>query len=67
MPMYLESLDNTQSYLADLFVSKDIFEKLEDGKIYNTNELKFDDWLITAGKQHKSPQKKLKAVWYGNL
>lgn len=61
MPMYLESLDDKQSYRADLFCSK---KDLVDGKIYSLEELGFDDWLRTAGNQHKPPQKKLIARLY---
>lgn len=63
MPMYLESLDGMQSYMADMFCR--IASSLVDGHIYALEELGFQDWLRTAGNQHKPPQKKLKAVWYG--
>lgn len=62
MPFYLESLDGSQSYRADLFSAK---TDLEDGKIYTLDECGFGDWLRTAGNQYKPPQKKLKANWYG--
>lgn len=62
MPMYLESLDGSQSYLAEIFFKK---RDLVNGKVYSLEELGFLDWLCTAGSQHKSPQKKLKAHWYG--
>jgi hypothetical protein len=62
MPMYLESLDGSQSYRADMFCGK---RELIDGQIYSLEELVFSDWLKTAGTQHKPPQKKLKANWYG--
>ena len=62
MPFYLESQDGTQSYRADLFATK---KDLEDGKLYPLEELGFADWLRTAGKQRKPPQKKLMARWYG--
>lgn len=55
----LESLDGSQSYLAELFSAK---KDLEDGKIYDLAELGFDDWLVTCKSQHKPPQKKLRAV-----
>lgn len=69
--MYLESLDGSQSYLADTFCNN--HEKLENGKIYELRmltpsvycmegEIGFYDWLKTTG---KAPVKKLKAVWYG--
>lgn len=59
--IYLESLDGHQSYRADLFC-KD-WKLLENGKIYNTEELGMYDWL-RASSLHKSPQKKLKAIFY---
>lgn len=62
MPFYLESLDGTQSYLASVFSSK---VDLVDGQVYKLEELGFTDWLKTAGNQHKKPQNKLKANWYG--
>lgn len=61
MPFYLESLDGSQSYLADLFSSR---RDLVDGNIYPLEELGFSDWLRT-GSHHRPPQRKLKAVWYG--
>lgn len=61
MHFYLESLDGTQSYRADLFCTR---TDLEDGKIYTLEELGFNDWLKTHN-QHKKPQSKLKAVAYG--
>jgi hypothetical protein len=62
MPTYLESLDGNQIYKADVFCER---RDLVDGQVYPLNELGFSDWLRTAGSQHKSPQKKLKAIWYG--
>jgi len=62
MPFYLESLDGSQSYLASMFSRK---SDLDDGRIYDLDELDFTDWLKTAGGQHKAPQKKLRARWYG--
>lgn len=62
MPFYLESQDGSQSYRADLFCKKN---DLKDGQIYSLEELGFSDWLKTAGNQHKPPQKKLVAKWYG--
>lgn len=61
MPFYLESVDGSQSYKADMFCGK---KDLVDGQIYTLDELGFLDWLRTAGNQHKPPQKKLKANWY---
>ena len=61
MPFYLESQDGIQSYRADLFCSKKV---LVDGELYSLEDLGFQDWLRTTS-QHKPPQKKLKAVWYG--
>jgi hypothetical protein len=61
MPFYLESDDGKQSYLAELFCKK---VGLEDGKLYTLEELGFVDWLKTSN-QHKPPQKKLRANWYG--
>ena len=62
MPMYLESLDGSQTYLADLYSRKC---DLVDGQVYSPEQLGFVDWLKTAGAQHKPPQKTLKAIWYG--
>jgi hypothetical protein len=62
MPFYLESMDGSQSYKADFFCTK---ADLVDGQLYTLEELGFSDWLRTAGSQHKPPQKKLKANWYG--
>lgn len=61
---YLESLDGSQSYRADLFASK---RDLEHGHIYSPQELGFSDWLRTSGSQHKPPQKKLRAIKYSHL
>lgn len=61
MPTYLESLDGSQSYLAEIFCDA---SKLEEGKTYDTKEIGFVDWLKTTA-HSKSPQKKLKANWYG--
>lgn len=62
MPFYLESQDGSQSYRADLFCTK---TDLVDGQLYSLDELDFSDWLKSAGSQHKPPQRKLVANWYG--
>lgn len=62
MPFYLESQDGSQSYRADMFCAKD---DLVDGQLYTLEELGFSDWLKTADNQHKPPQRKLIANWYG--
>ena len=59
--MYLESMDGSQSYLADLFTER---RDLVDCEVYSLEELGFNDWLRTAGNQHRPPHKKLKAVRY---
>lgn len=61
MAFYLESQDGSQSYLAGLFSDK---SDLIDGRLYTLEELGFSDWLRTTS-QHKPPQKKLVAKWYG--
>ena len=60
MPFYLESLDGTQNYKADVFCNR---EDLIEGKIYDLTELGFSEWFTTGGKK---AQKKLKTVWYGS-
>lgn len=61
MPFYLESQDGSQSYDAAVFCQK---RDLIDGQLYSPEELGFNDWLVTSS-QHRPPQKKLRAVWYG--
>lgn len=61
MGFYLESQDGSQSYLAKLFCKK---KDLVHGQLYTLEELDFSDWLRIST-QHKPPQKKLVANWYG--
>lgn len=61
MPFYLESQDGSQSYKADMFCSK---KDLLNGLLYSLDDLGFQDWLRTYS-QHRPPQKKLLAKWYG--